>query len=209
MSDNPEENALVELWRQGDENAARAIVDRYVDRLMTLARRRLSQRLASRVDPEDIVQSAFRSFFARAKEGRFVFAEQDDLCKLLVRMTLHKTLRQVAFHKAAKRNPSAETEQGEHHQERLLALLDGEPTAETEVAFLDQLEHFFAQLRPQERQILEMRMQGYSNDEIAAQLGIYDRKIRRVIEHVRAIAEKEGIAPPPGMASAGDDQVAE
>ena len=170
MPDNiPEEKALVDLWRQGDQNAARQIVDRYVDRLMTLARRRLSQRLASRVDPEDIVQSAFRSFFARAKEGRFVFAEQDDLCKLLVRITLHKTLRQVAFHKAAKRDPSAETEQGENHQASLLALLDGEPTPEAEVAFLDQLEHFFSQLRPQERQILEMRMQGYTNDEIAAE----------------------------------------
>ena len=196
MSDAPEEKALVELWRQGSQEAARAIVDRYVDRLVTLARRRLSQRLASRVDPEDIVQSAFRSFFARAKEGRFVFAEQDDLCKLLVRITLHKTLRQVAFHKAAKRDPSAETEQGEHHQERLLALLDGDPTPETEVAFLDQLEHFFSQLRPQERQILEMRLQGHSNDDIAQKLGIYDRKIRRVIEHVRAIAEKDGLAPP-------------
>ncbi len=204
MSVPPEENALVELWRQGDQNAARAIVDRYVDRLVTLARRRLSQRLASRVDPEDIVQSAFRSFFARAKEGRFVFAEQDDLCKLLVRITLHKTLRQVAFHKAAKRDPSAETEQGEHHQESLLALLDGEPTPEAEVAFLDQLEHFFSQLRPQERQILELRVQGHSNDEIAQKLGIYDRKIRRVIEHVRAVAEKEGLMPP----ALSDDGVA-
>ena len=194
----PEEKALVDLWRQGDQDAARAIVDRYVDRLVTLARRRLSQRLASRVDAEDIVQSAFRSFFARAKEGRFVFAEQDDLCKLLVRITLHKTLRQVAFHKAAKRDPSAETDQGEHHQEQLLALLDGEPTAEAEVAFLDQLEHFFSQLRPQERQILELRVQGHSNDEIAQKLGIYDRKIRRVIEHVRAVAEKEGLMPPGG-----------
>jgi len=196
MSDNPEEHALIELWRKGDQNAARQIVERYVDRLVTLARRRLSQRLASRVDPEDIVQSAFRSFFARAREGRFVFAEQDDVCKLLVRITLHKTLRQVAFHKAAKRDPSAETEQGEHHHETLLAVLDGEPTPEATVAFLDQLEHFFNQLNSTERQILEMRIQGYSNDEIAEKLGTYDRKIRRVIEHVRAIAEKEGLTPP-------------
>jgi len=197
MTDTAEEQALIELWRQGDQNAARQIVERYVDRLLTLARRRISQRLASRVDAEDIVQSAFRSFFLRAKEGRFVFAEQDDLCKLLVRITLHKTLRQVAFHKAAKRDPSAEIEQGEHHQERLMALLDSEPTPEAEVAFLDQLEHFFSQLRPQERAILELRLQGFSNEEITQKLNLkYDRKIRRVIEHIRAIAEKEGLTPP-------------
>src|SRR5690349_17972640 len=195
MAMAPEEKVLIDLWRQGDQDAARQIVERYIDRLLVLARRRISQRLASRVDAEDIVQSVFRSFFVRAKDGRFVFAEQDDLCKLLVRITLHKTLRQVAFHKAAKRDASAETDQGEHHQERLLALLDREPTPEAEVAFLDQLEHFFGQLRPQEREILEMRLQGFSNDEIAKKLNIYDRKIRRVIEHVRAIAEKEGLAP--------------
>jgi RNA polymerase sigma-70 factor (ECF subfamily) len=190
-----EEQALIDLWRQGDENAARQIVERYIDRLLVLARRRISQRLASRVDAEDIVQSVFRTFFGRVRDGQFVFAEQDDLCKLLVRITLHKTLRQIAFHKAAKRDPAQETEQGDHHRERLLALLDTEPSAEATVAFLDQLEHFLGQLKPDERQILELRLQGYSNDEIAAQLGIYDRKIRRAIERVRAVAEHEGLTP--------------
>ena len=199
MSTPTEEQALVDLWRQGDEEAARQIVHRYMDRLLMLARRRISQRLASRVDPEDVVQSVFRTFFKRLQEGQFVFSGQDDLCKLLVRITLHKTLRHIAFHKAAKRDPGLETEQGEHHRERLLALLDGEPSPEATVAFVDQLEHFLGQLRPQERQILEMRLQGYSNEEIGKQLGLYDRKIRRVIEHVRAIAAKEGLTPAAGV----------
>ena len=194
MSTPTEEQALVDLWRQGDEEAARQIVHRYMDRLLMLARRRISQRLASRVDPEDIVQSVFRTFFVRLKDGRFVFAEQDDLCKLLMRITLHKTLRQVAFHKAAKRDPTLEAERGEHHQEQLLALLGREPTPEAAVAFLDQLEHFLSQLQPLERQILELRMQGYTNEEIAAKLDLrYDRKIRRVLERVRDVAEKEGL----------------
>jgi RNA polymerase sigma-70 factor (ECF subfamily) len=194
MPASPEEQALIDLWRQGDEDAARQIVERYLDRLLQLARGRLSQRLASRVDPEDIVQSVFRTFFLRLKDGRFTFADQDDLCKLLMRITLHKTLRQVAFHKAAKRDPSLETEQGEHHREQLLALLDREPSPEATVAFLDQLEHFLALLQPLERQILELKVQGYSNDEIMTRLDLrYDRKIRRVLERVREVAEKEGM----------------
>lgn len=200
MPASPEEQALIDLWRQGDEEAARKIVESYIDRLLLLARRHISQRLASRVDPEDVVQSVFRTFFARVKEGRFVFAEQDDLCKLLVRITLHKTLRQVAFHKAAKRDPGQETEQGEHHREQLLAILDREPSPEATVAFIDQLEKFLGNLRPQERQILELRLQGYSNEEIAQKLGLYDRKIRRIIEHVRATAEKEGLSLTRGCA---------
>src|SRR4051794_28405516 len=92
------EQNLIDLWRKGDENAARQIVEGYLDRLVILARRHLHQRLAPRVDPEDIVQSVFRTFFSRVKDGQFVFSEQDDLTKLLVRITMNKTLRQVAFH---------------------------------------------------------------------------------------------------------------
>src|SRR5258708_34866002 len=97
---------------------------------MHLARGRISQRLASRVDPEDIVQSVFRTFFVRLKDGRFVFAEQEDLCKLLMRITLHKTLRQVAFHKAAKRDPSMEAERGEHRPGPLFGLLYRRPATQ-------------------------------------------------------------------------------
>jgi RNA polymerase sigma-70 factor (ECF subfamily) len=195
MPDTPEDRALVELWRAGDQEAARQLFDNYVDRLVALVRRRISPRLTSRVDPEDVVQSVFRTFFNRLKAGRFRFEEQDDLCKLLMRITLHKTLRQVAFHKAAKRDPNLETGQNDPARERLLELLDREPTPEAAVEFMDQMDHFLNQLRPQERQILVLRLQGYSNDEIAQQLGIYDRKIRRVLERIRGLAEQEGLAP--------------
>ena len=193
MPTPPEEQVLIDLWRKGDQDAARQIVDRYFGRLLVLARRRISQRLASRVDPEDIVQSVFRTFFVRLKDGQFVFHEEDDLCKLLMRITLHKTLRQVAFHKAAKRDPNLETNQEEQGREQLLALLDREPSAEATVAFLDQLEHFLVQLDPKTRRILEMRVQGYSNDEIAKELNVYDRKIRRAVERVRDLARAEGL----------------
>ena len=195
MPPPPEDQVLIDLWRQGDEDAARQIFNRYVGRLLQLARRHLSQRLAGRVDPEDIVQSVFRTFFGRLKEGQFAFDGQDDLCKLLVRITIHKTLRQVAFHKAAKRDPSLETEQGQHHRDQLLGLLDREPTPEAMVTFLDQLEHLLQELRPEERRILELRLQGYSNEEINRELGLYDRKIRRLAEQIRAKARREGIMP--------------
>src|SRR5262249_28653226 len=124
MPDPTDNRILADLCRAGDPEAARLLFDRYVDRLVALARRRLSQALAARVDPEDIVQSVFRTFFGRLKQGRFQLDEQDDLCKLLVRITVHKTLRQVAFQKAAKRDPSQEAGQQDAGQERLLALLD-------------------------------------------------------------------------------------
>lgn len=191
------EQHLIDQWRKGDQNAARQIVDGYLDRLVVLARRHLHQKLAARIDPEDIVQSVFRTFFSRVKDGQFVFSEQDDLTKLLVRITLNKTLRQVAFHRAAKRNPGLEASNDDGPNDRLTGLFGAEPTPEATVAFIDQFEHLLNQLQPQERQILELRLQGYANEEIAQKLGIYDRKIRRVIEHIRGIAKRDGLEPIP------------
>ncbi len=190
----PEADDLIERCRRGDQDAARDLFDAYVDRLLPLARRRISQRLASRVDAEDIVQSVFRTFFARLKDDKFTLADQDDLFRLLVRITVHKTLRQVAHHKAAKRDPSQELPQGDAASEQLLHLLSTEPTPDAAVMFIDQLEHFMSQLPQADRQILELRMQGYSTEEIAKQLNSYDRKVRRVLERIRDVAEHEGLA---------------
>lgn len=188
------EDDLIERCRSGDQDAARELFDAYVARLVPLARRRISQRLASRVDPEDIVQSVFRTFFARLKDDKFEINDQDDLFRLLMRITVHKTLRQIAHHKAAKRDPSLELAQSDSAQEQLLQLLTTEPTPEATVTFLDQLEHFMGQLQATDREILTLRLQGFSTEEIAQKLGSYDRKIRRVLERIRDVAEHEGLA---------------
>ena len=195
MSDALPEQLLAQYCRAGNEQAARQLFDKYMERLVALARRRISQRLASRVDPEDIVQSVFRTFFVRLKAGEFEIADQDDLCKLLMRITVHKTLRQIAFHQAAKRNPRNEKRQQDVDDDRLRQVLDREPTPEATVAFVDQLEHFLARLRPDERQVLEMRLQGHSNEDIAQKLNIkHDRTIRRIIERIRGQAVQEELS---------------
>jgi RNA polymerase sigma-70 factor (ECF subfamily) len=195
MPTSSEEENLLDLLRAGDEGAARRLFDTYANRLMNLARLRLSQRMARRIDPEDVVQSVFRTFFSRVRDGRFALEEQDDLSKLLVSITVRKTLRQVAFHKAAKRNPGAEEAHGDACQADLAKLQSVEPSPEAAVTFLDHLEHFLGRLRPQDRPILEMRLQGYRNEEIAQELGTSDRHVRRVLGHIRALAEEEELAP--------------
>jgi RNA polymerase sigma-70 factor (ECF subfamily) len=182
------------LWRTGDEQAAQQLFNRYVDRLVVLARRRLSQRLARRVDPEDIVQSVFRTFFARARKGEFTIQGQDDLCKLLYRLTVHKTLRQVQHHTAAKRDLGQEVEPGRDAPEGVEPL-DHEPSPEAVTIFLDQMEHFLSRLQPQERQILELRMEGCTTETIAEKLSVYERKVYRILERIRALAEREELAP--------------
>jgi RNA polymerase sigma-70 factor (ECF subfamily) len=191
MPEVPSDRAFLELWRAGDESAARHLFNRHVDRLVALAGRHISERLAGRVDPEDVVQSVFRTFFHRAREGQFHVEGPDDLCKLLARITVHKTLRQIAFHRRAKRNQAQEASQGTEVEAILRELSDREPPPEEVAAFLDQLSHFLEHLGGQDREILSLRMDGYSTGEIAGKLGVSDRKIRRLLERIRGLAEKE------------------
>jgi RNA polymerase sigma-70 factor (ECF subfamily) len=196
MAEPADDVDRIDSSRLGRDSVAGQVFNRYADRLIALARRRISQRLSTRVDPEDIVQSVFRTFFQHARAGEFRIEDQDDLSKLLVRITVHKTLRQVAFHKAAKRNVALEAGQSAEAQSQLDESLDREPTPEEAVAFIDHLEHFLNLFSPQERTIIEMRMRGYTNDEIVLKLGISsDRKIRRIMERVREKALREGLSP--------------
>ena len=194
MADVPEDTTdqqLVEQCRTGDEGAAAELFNRYVSRLMGVARKRLGERMNSRLDPEDVVQSVFRTFFTRLKKDQFEFEGNDDLSKLLVRITLHKTLRQIAYHRAARRDPSQEMPQGELSRHDIFQVMTKAPTPETVVTFVDQLDHFLARLDPDEQQILTLRLQGHSSEEIAKELNTYDRKVRRVLERVRTLAQEE------------------
>src|SRR5262249_28947338 len=92
-------NDLLARWRAGDEAAAAELFRRYASRLIGLARSRLSAQLHRRLDPEDVVQSVYRSFFAGAKDGRYQPPPGGELWGLLVAMTLHK-LHQQARHNA-------------------------------------------------------------------------------------------------------------
>jgi RNA polymerase sigma-70 factor (ECF subfamily) len=182
-------DALIACCRAGDQEAARRLYEYFTNRLVALARVRLHQRFASRVDPEDIVQSVFRTFFMRLQAGEYEFQERDDLTKLLMRITLNKTLRQIAYQQAAKRATTAEAIQTD--RAAVLDVMAHDPTPDEAIMFVDQIDHFLAKLNPEDRKIIELRLQGYRNEEIAHQLAVSDRKIRRILERVRAQAQEE------------------
>src|SRR5277367_2991613 len=102
MAEEPDN--LLERVQKGDQAAAAELFRRYVCRLIALARSRLPSSLAQRVDPEDVVQSAYRSFFAANADGRYDSERGDDLWDLLATITLHKVHRQIEHFKAQKRD---------------------------------------------------------------------------------------------------------
>ena len=185
---------LANRYQAGDDDAARKLFDRYCEQLMRLAKRRIGQRMASRFDPEDVIQSAFRTFFVHLKDGDFSFEREDDLFKLLVRLTVRKTLRRIQYHLAGKRNPNVEVAGGGDDGDPFDRVAGHEPTPDVAVAMVDELEDFMKRLKPFERSVLELKIQGYTSAEIAEKLNTYDRKVRRVIERVEKVAKGVEVA---------------
>ena len=80
---HPKSHELLKQYQAGQSEAVTAIFDRYVERLIALARARIGPKLKRRVDAEDIVQSAYRSFFVHAKNQEYQLARSGDLWRLL------------------------------------------------------------------------------------------------------------------------------
>jgi RNA polymerase sigma factor (sigma-70 family) len=187
---SPSVNLLQQL-QGGDKAAAEAIFQRYVERLTRLARSRLSAKLAARVDPEDIIQSAYRSFFMAARQGRFVAERGGDLWRLLVEVVLHKLYRQVEHHTAQRRSVERERQVLDSRGETV-GLPDKTPTPAEAAAAVEELEAILQQLSERGRQTLELRLQGYQLEEIAERLGCNERTVRRWLSEARRIMAARG-----------------
>ena len=183
--------ALVDRFRQGDQEAARLLFDRYVQDLIAVAHRRLSPRLARRVDAEDVVQSAFRSFFGRVQHGRFAFEESGDLWRLLVVITLNKVRSQAEFHGANKRRLNME--QSWRHdglQPHHIELAAQHPAPHTALQLEEEIAFLTDGMDEVQKQMVLMRLHGYQLEEIGEELGRSERTVRRVMAKVRKRLEE-------------------
>jgi hypothetical protein len=94
--------------RRGDDAAAAKVFQEFVARLIRLTRSRLEPWLRHKVDPEDVVQSVCRSFFARYQAGQFTVANWESLWGLLAVITLRKCANQAEHWQAARRDVGRE-----------------------------------------------------------------------------------------------------
>lgn len=182
---------LVRQWQAGDQQAAGELFHRYVDRLIALARCHLSARLSGRVDAEEVVQSAYRCFFAMARAGRYDLERGGDLWQMLVAITLHKLQQHVDYHSAQKRTVTREENfASEESRAALQAQLPArEPSPADAAALSDELERALGTLTPRERRIIELRLQGFKVEEIATELNSSERTIWRALERFKARLE--------------------
>jgi RNA polymerase sigma-70 factor (ECF subfamily) len=182
---------LVEKYRRGDQDAARLLFARYVGRLTSLAQSRLSSKLARRIDAEDVVQSAYRSFFVRAREGKYTLHNSGDLWRLLAVITMNKLRRKVEHHTAGKRG--VDQEQSDRNEDGLPIhpeALTREPSPAETLAVLEEVDLLTRGLTEVQRHMVELRLQGYLIEEIAEEVARSERTVRRVMDKVKDCLEQ-------------------
>jgi RNA polymerase sigma factor (sigma-70 family) len=183
---------LVARWRTGDQQAASELFHRYSDRLVSLARSGMSAKLSQRIDPEDVVQSVYRSFFLNARDDRFDLQRGGDLWRLLVAITLHKLQDQVERHLAKKRSVKVELSFG--HEAALHGIqadvFSRDPSPIEAVGLAEELEQVMCQQLPLHRRILELRLQGHNHEEIAADTRCSQRTVIRVLKRIKQQLEQ-------------------
>src|SRR5258708_2322236 len=91
-----------------DAAASRELFQRFAHQLIALARRRIHAGLRHKVDPEDVVQSVYKSFFIRYGEGNLEVANWDSLWGLLTLITVRKCSERAAYHSAECRDAARE-----------------------------------------------------------------------------------------------------
>jgi RNA polymerase sigma-70 factor (ECF subfamily) len=156
---------------------------RYAEQLLSLAAGRLGGDLAGRLDPEDIVQSVFRTFFRRAALGQFEVPQGEDMWKLLLVIALNKIRARAGHHRAARRDVRR-TLQPEPERPLPEASDDGDDAALSVLRLT--VEEVLQRLPPTHRTIVERRIEGHEVAEIAELVGRSKRSVERALQEVRA-----------------------
>jgi len=152
----------------------------------------LSARIRGREDEEDVLQSMYKSFCLRQRRGDFDLSNRDELWKRLVQITLRKARNTANRHLLAKRDVrrdvsgSAAPVDDLDDPTALLNQLDIDDPTPAEAALLNEaLEQRFQALRgPELRVIAQKKLEGFTNQEIAAELQCTVRTVERKLERI-------------------------
>jgi RNA polymerase sigma-70 factor (ECF subfamily) len=161
-------NSFILKIRAGNEDAARELVQQFEGVIRREVRLRLDDHRLLRVfDSMDISQSVLNSFFARASTGHFDLDTPEQLVKLLIQMTRNKLAFQVRRQHARRRDnrltyPTRVDEMN----------VAGRTRSPSELASdHDLIDAVRLRLGVEERQLADLRAEGWEWSEIAVRLG--------------------------------------
>jgi DNA-directed RNA polymerase specialized sigma24 family protein len=187
--------------KAGDDKDIGRLWDRYFDRLVRLAGSRLPGHARRSFDEEDVALSAFQSFCDRVGRGQFPrLDDREDLWKVLSTITTRKAVDMVRHQTRQKRGggrtlgESAVGCPDDAGSAGLARFLSRDPSPAEAAQFADEYDRLFERLDdPTLKTVALRRLEGYSSEEIAAELGTSARTVDRKLGLVRALWQDEAV----------------
>ena len=180
--DAPSDHVLLDRFRTGEQAAATEIYARYAERLEALVCAQTAADLRIRFDPEDVVQSVFRTLFRRVAHGLYDVPAGEELWQLLLVLALNKTRKLASYHRAQKRDVSKTY--GSDKLEHSLQQSDGRDENAHHVLRLI-VEDLVSDLPESHRQIVHLRIEGYRTEDISRTTERSKRTVERVLQEFR------------------------
>ncbi len=184
-----ESNKTTQRWvnafKQSDDTAIGEFWKEHEARLKRIAARYISVPLKQRIDEQDIAQTAFRTFARRMNEQDYEFDNRDDIANLLFAIAANKAKEKARYHLRQKRGVDQEV-----YLSHLANLDRAEPTPDEQVAF-NEIFELIGAFAEDEQKIIQLRMEGHSQQNIATQLRCSERTVRRKLKVIQK--QLEGI----------------
>lgn len=190
------EAASVSIWihqlRAGDSRAAQKLWEGYFHRLVGLARGKLRTMPRRGADEEDVALSAFDSFFRGVELGRFPqLDDRDDLWQVLLMITERKAIDLLQHEGREKRDWRRNQPAGPESGKSDLAGREPDPAFAAQVA--EECEKLLMKLADANLRLIAVRkMEGFTNKEIAAELGCSLVTVERRLRLIRLEWEGQG-----------------
>lgn len=181
--------------KAGDPDAAQAIWDRYFNRVVAVAGKRIDHQHRAIADEEDLALSVLDSLCKGAANGNFQqLTDRDDLWKLLLAITRQKVVNRYRFFNRKKRGGDADFVDCLRMRDdgSVEILLDGfacdRPEPDELVEFGEEFDQLL-RLLPNEtmRQIVQLRLQRHTQQEIALRLNCSVRWVEINLQKIRDV----------------------
>ena len=192
MVNEPSSAALISKLRDGDEEAATQLWDRFFAQLLVLTRARLQPSSRAMSDEEDIVVSAMKSFCIGLRDGRFPeLSNRESLWRLLLTITLRKIADKKNYDRRSKRDISklqSNSSAGLDQENDVNDFISREPNPEIAAECAEQIGRLLEYLEHEDlKKVALMKMEGYTNGEIAHEVGCSLASIERKLRTIRSI----------------------
>jgi RNA polymerase sigma-70 factor (ECF subfamily) len=177
---------MMNRLRDGDEQAASEVFQKFLHRLIALASRQFESRLRVKADPEDVIQSVYLSFLKRIETSPYEIADWGWVWALLVTITIRKCHDRRRFWRAARRDYTAEVA-SVHDPEgnAWWEAIERGPTPLQAMVLAETLDELTAGHTASQRMIAELTFQGFSGVEIAKRCECSERIVYRVVKRMR------------------------